>query len=99
MILDFSSKSISVFKDFIEKQIKTIMVNEVKANQIVYVMKRIIDSNIKLILRKNKNNQDNYIDKILTTCLQLYEIWFSLYRELICTGYNNCESLSQKVCK
>lgn len=89
MVLDFTSKSISVFKDFNENQLKTIMVNEVKANQIVYVMKRIIDSNIKFILKKYNNNQENYFEEILTTCSKLYEIWFSLYRELICTGYNN----------
>lgn len=91
MILDFTSKSISVFKDFSEKQIKTIMVNEVKANQIVYVMDRIIDSNIKFIFQNYKKNQENYFEIILTTCLQLYEIWFSLYRELIFTGYNNLQ--------
>ena len=89
MVLDFTSKSISVFKDFNENQLKTIMVNEVKANQIVYVMKRIIDSNIKFILKNYNNNQENYFEEILTTCSKLYEIWFSLYRELICTGYNN----------
>lgn len=91
MILDFTSKSISVFKDFSEKQIKTIMVNEVKANQIVYVMDRIIDSNIKFILKNYNNNQEKYFEEILTTCSKLYEIWFSLYRELICTGYNNLQ--------
>lgn len=65
------------------------MVNEVKANQIVYVMDRIIDSNIKFILKNYNNNQEKYFEEILTTCSKLYEIWFSLYRELICTGYNN----------
>lgn len=89
MVLDFTSKSISVFKDFNENQLKIIMVNEVKANQIVYVMKRIIDSNIKFILKNYNNNQEKYFEEILTTCSKLYEIWFSLYRELICTGYNN----------
>ena len=89
MVLDFSSKSISVFKDFNENQLKTIMVNEVKANRIVYVMKRIIDSNIRFILHNYKNIKEDFFDKILVTCLKLYEIWFALYRELICTGYNN----------
>ena len=80
MVLDFTSKSISVFKDFNENQLKTIMVNEVKANQIVYVMKRIIDSNIKFILKNYNNNQEKYFEEILTTCSKLYEIWFSLYK-------------------